>query len=234
MPSERKGSSPWLWIGCGCLLAIGLLVGGVAGCGYFGFTQLRDFQEEMFDPEARDRKAADVLGSDLPAGYRSQLAFGVPFFFDLAVLTDGELLDLVEGSRPQRLSIDHLGEHVFAMVKFKRGTWNLENAEGLFDGSERDGVSLNPGFQIGGLEELEKGTLELEDQTVDYSLCRGVLRGAGEDLSGTMAFLSVNCPRQTGSRLGVWFRRDGEIGEAPATMSSDEVQTFVGNLALCD
>ncbi len=234
MSSEKK-SSPWLWIGCGCLLAILLLVGGVAGCGYLGFNRLKNFQEEMTDPDARDRKAERMLGGGgIPNGYRSQLAIGVPFFFDLVVLSDGEILDLVEQPSFDGLTAEQVGEHVFSLVEFKRGEWELEDVASLFDGREKDGVSIDPGFRFGSLEELESGSLDLPETSVEYSLRRGELSGVGDVLSGTMAMLSIDCAGDDRSRLGVWFRRDGDLGLSEATLSAEEVSSFLSSMALCD
>ena len=47
---SNQQRSPWLYVGCGCLVFIGLVIAVIAGLGYFGFRQVA---QNLNDPEVR-------------------------------------------------------------------------------------------------------------------------------------------------------------------------------------
>ncbi len=85
---ERK-SSPWTWIAGGCLtlLIVGVLV---IGGGVFMVSRwARNLEADMKDPDRRDAKAREVLGTErLPDGYHAVAAVTIPLLADIAVLSN--------------------------------------------------------------------------------------------------------------------------------------------------
>ncbi len=69
MEAEQKGTSPWVFIGVGCLAAVFLLIAVVVAIGAWGFSQFRQFARTMEDPVARTELAIEFLATDeLPEG----------------------------------------------------------------------------------------------------------------------------------------------------------------------
>ena len=102
----QQGTSPWVFVGCGCGLAvllIGLALGGLA---YFGYQGAKQFEADMKDPAARTDRVLEILGAeDLPEGYHAVMGMSVPLVMDIAILSDrepgpeGEMDDLGSGRR---------------------------------------------------------------------------------------------------------------------------------------
>ena len=88
-----KGVPRGVWIGVGCLGAIGAIVLGTAGFFFWGMQTLYDAGQSMADPVERLEKTLKVIHADeLPEGYYAVMAFSIPFFdYDYADLSNKPL-----------------------------------------------------------------------------------------------------------------------------------------------
>ena len=60
---NERGTPIWVTIGCGCGLLVMLVIGAIVAAGFFGFSAVKGYVEDMKDPSARGAKAAKILGS---------------------------------------------------------------------------------------------------------------------------------------------------------------------------
>src|SRR5262245_24119171 len=91
MNGQPKKTSPWVWVGVGCLGAVVLAVGAVIVLGMLGYRKAKQFEAELKDPQARTAKVQKILGtSHLPEGYYGVIGMSVPFVMDMAMLSDEE------------------------------------------------------------------------------------------------------------------------------------------------
>ena len=105
-------TSPWVWIGCGCLGALILIVGAFGAFIFMGVSFVKDLEETMSDPAKRAEKVMEILDTDeLPDGYNAIAGITIPLFAELAVLGTNE--PDVHGQ------LDELGERGFVYMKLK-------------------------------------------------------------------------------------------------------------------
>jgi hypothetical protein len=92
MMAEKKRTSPWVYVGVGCLVAVLAIVAVIVAIGAWGFTQVRQMQRTMEDPVTRTAAAVETLGATaLPEGYHAMVALSVPFgVMETTMLTDRE------------------------------------------------------------------------------------------------------------------------------------------------
>lgn len=229
-PHKPKDST-WLYIGIGCgvLLLLGLLVGGIAA--YWISQKV----EELQDPEARAEKVRTVLGAEtMPEGYHPLLSIKVPFVMELAMISDAEMD--AEGSPvgdPERL---------FIYMKFLHDPGkDGDKLRDFFDGTSDDPAGLEQSNVNVEIEEIVgRGTLPLEDMTVQYVSTRGEVRSDSGRTGGLTTFVLMDCPDDDKMRFGIWIAPDpsaaeGEVEADLAGTPADEqeIERFVGSFHVC-
>ena len=89
MASEQR--SPWVWVGLGCGTLVVLGVACAIVGGLWTVRSVKQFERDMKDPQTRTNRALGILGADeLPPGYYASVAFSIPMFAEVAILTDHE------------------------------------------------------------------------------------------------------------------------------------------------
>ncbi len=235
----HQKSSPWLGIGCGCcaLGCLGLLLAGSAGL--YGFSFLEDYFTGLADPQTREQRALEMLGTDtLPPGYTVQTFFGIPGLFDAVLLNDSAAtLDSTEGDLAPAM-----GEHVFTFVSI----WNPgEESIDPFDKDPEGNVQFDVGVQIEPWEDLGSGGWEIPGGKLAYSSHKGEIRAPdGEWVRGIYSKTRIDCQQGNRARAALWFYQtpiDRTGPEAdPETIPRTEnpadetaLRTFLSNFSLC-
>ncbi len=226
----KKGTSPWLYIGCGCVALIGLAIAAVVAAGFMGASFFQGYVEDMQDPQARAEKVKQILGTEaLPEGYHARMYFSVPWVLDMVFLSDGQPTEEgVFDENFQPFDSAGLGEHVFVFFSV-RGDAGDGDLEEIFESRGRSGeVQFDMGSHFRSLEELSRGEIEIEPQKLSYITHRGELETEDrERIVGIYAQMRANCPKRDRTRLAVWFERlptsDGESeSTAEATMAASD------------
>ncbi|MEM1204948.1 MAG: hypothetical protein AAGN66_17085 [Acidobacteriota bacterium] len=223
--ARNSGTPAWIWIGCGCLLAVLLLVGVLGGLGFAGFSWLRGAVDDMADPAAREAKALEVLGAEaLPEGYGVQAVFGLPWVMELVVLSDSEARpeavgesfeERVESLENLMVRADRLGDHLFIYLKVRgRGDESLESI--LSGERTASGANVDLALDFRVTEELGAGDLDIAGHPVRYETRRGYLQATGGGEEGIWAAVRFECPDEIHD--GLWFRRIDPPAEAPPEM----------------
>ena len=238
MAARQRGTPLWVTIGCGCLLLIGLVIGGVVAAGYFGVTSFKGYLEDMEDPARRTARASEILGSaNLPEGYSAQLFFRIPWFLDLVVLSDGQPM-VVEDDGID-LEADAIGEHLFTYFKYHKGKMDEDDIERMLRGDRSaEGVKTDLGFELESEEEISRGSFEIEEQRLAYVAHRGELDFDDGGMPGIYSQMIIDCPGDEVTRVAVWFRRDPEDAEEPSELTgspADEqaLRSFMGHFNVC-
>ncbi len=209
--AKRRGTPIWVTIGCGCLLLVALVIGGMVAAGYYGVSSFQGYIEDMKDPASRAARAAEILGAEqLPEGYTAQFYFRIPWFLDMVMLSDGEPM-VIEGEEDVELESDSVGEHMFMYFKVRTERMDDEDIERMLRGeSTSEGVRTDLGFEFDPEEELGRGELEIGKQHLAWVAHRGEIDFEDGDMEGVFSQLIVDCPGKEMTRVAVWFRRDPE------------------------
>lgn len=241
--NAKRQTSPWIYIGCGCAVLIGLIAVAMVGAGYLGFAKFKGYIEEMEDPAAREARARDILGAEtLPAGYQAEMFFGIPLLLDLVVLSGGEaVFEAIPGH--ESVLDDEGVRRIFFYLRLRR--WNEERAEleRFFDGTtdrlDRIG-NADSGFRLRSRETIGRGAFELPPQQLRYVAQRGELRTQDEDNEGIYAALLIDCPGDNEMRFALWFLPEDEppAEATPAALAGtpadeDALRAFMGHFQLC-
>lgn len=224
-------TSPWVWVGCGCVVAILLLAGAVGLGGFFAAKEIKQIADEMQDPAARGDKVRSILGMDeLPPDLYPMLGMSIPFVFDVALLSD--LPPEAEDGEPQGF-----GDAGLVYLHLKLGS-NLSELREYFDGS-RDDVRIlrDNGIQLDVDEILDRGVFEREDATVRWLTQRGDVNAMGNASGDALsAMMLIECSGDQKPRIAIWFETadesvEGELTGTPA--DPEELERFASYLRPC-
>lgn len=201
-------TSPWVYVGCGCaLLAVGMVT-AIGACGMLGWREIQDLEATMNDPVVREQKVLEMLGADtLPEGLYAQFYLRIPFFLDLAMVSDIESEGFDSGHHPftfdqQMLSVLDVRDFGGQRARFRQ---NLEDERVATDAL--DNIDTDLGFR--GREVLGRGELAFAGWTFVHQLVRGESSGPGRDRDGVAALGEVRCDEDDGRlRMLIWFRAD--------------------------
>jgi len=247
MANREGGTSPWVYVGIGCLAAVMLLVAVVVGVGYVGYRAVRGTIESMEDPVARADAAARILGVDeLPQGYYPMVGMSIPFIVETAILSD---------QPPDETgSVPGFRERGFIYVKTLRFGEQEQELRDFFDGKIEDPEALREfSIDLDVEEMLGRGIFEESDRTLRWAAYRGEIaadepRGGSEEgrrrgrqrQQGLNAMVLIECPDDERLRFGIWFGPDpdpeAQVG-SPALLGtpadSAAIQSFMSHFDVC-
>jgi hypothetical protein len=219
--AEKSGTSPWVWIGCGCLAAVVLAAAAVGGLGWFGVRQAKQLEAELRDPDARRDKALEVLGAEtLPEGYYPAIALSVPLLMDMAMLSDRETEPGVE---PQPFG--ERGLIYLDVFSFGRQRDELRD---FFDGKTTDPEVLRQqNIDLDLDEVVARGEAAHPQATVRWVAHEGDVGGmGGGGRSGLVTLLLFECSGDDRRlRFGIWYAPD------PRQTTGDENASLEGTPA---
>ena len=208
MNGEKK-TSPWVYIGVGCLILAIIGVVGVGGALYVGYRWAQGVKTAIEDPVARNAKVMEILGcKELPAGYHAALGISVPFLMDLAILSDKE--SLKKGEFPG------FREHGLLYVSAIRAGREQKELRDYIESKdpnakppEKRTNRIDAGkitFDVGDV--IHKGIIETEGPRLLYAVQRGSLTVKGERFEGLAAMILVDCRSDEKMRQAIWFGPD--------------------------
>ena len=217
--STKKKTPAWVWLGCGCLLLIVLFVSLVGGAGFWGWSQFKSMVDDLADPLARDEATMRMLGAEkLPEGWHSHVFFQIPFIMKIAMLTDGELGEAIEGGFEEkanalenmRLRREDIDRNFFLYFKIMgRGDESLEDllvGNTNLSGDRRTETKVDLDISIEPGESLNEGTLEIGEQAIEWRAQTGTMEIVGGTLEGIYTAASIRCPGDDNPRDAVWFQ----------------------------
>jgi hypothetical protein len=233
---EKKRTSPWIFIGVGCLVSVFLIIAVIIAIGAWGFSQVRELARAMEDPTIRSDMARDMLATDeLPDGYNTMVALSIPFLVETVILTDREP---DEDGR-----IDRFGERGFIYVKTLSMGDQEQELRDFFEGETDDSQLLNQSsIRVNAREFIDRGSIEESGRTLRWVSYRGEVgnRGQNDFGEGLNAMIMFECPGAERVRMGIWFGPDPDP-DTPADQTDftgtvadpAEIQQFVAGFDVC-
>ena len=258
---QKKSTSPWVYVGCGCGLAVLLAMLGLAGLTWWGVQTGKEMAETMTDPKKRTEKVRSVLPYDtLPEGYYPAFAMSMPMgMMEMAMLTDhdpeapdstgttsdntsGNTSDNTSGNNENEPDID-FDERGFMFMNMYGMRGNKAKMERYLRGEaprpEDSGWSQSS-VNFDAKENVRRGTLTVNGTEILYSANRGEInRKEGRDEDGLVTMVMPKCG-DTRLRFGMWFGPDPApetpVAEADFTGTNADpaaIQAFLGHFKLC-
>jgi len=237
---QKKPTSPWVYVGCGCaaLVLLGLL--GFGGLTFWGYRKGKEFSEGMKDPVKREARVKAVLPYEqLPPGYYPAFAMSMPMgFMEMAMLSDrdpGTGRSAPDQGFVQRgfmfMNMRQMKDNKDKMARFLRG----EAPRPQDSGWSQSSVKFN--FK----EVIRRGTLTVNGTEVLYSANRGdITRHGGEQSPGIVTMVMPECPHDDRLRFGMWFGPDvtpekpvAETDFVGTNADPAAMQDFLGHFQLC-
>jgi hypothetical protein len=236
MSEERTGTSPWVWVGCGCAVLVGLVMAAVVALGWWSYKQGKEIEVGFKDPVKRAERTREILPyEELPAGYYPLGAFSIPFLMDMAMFSDKE-------PRPEMEKGREFGERGFFFIKVRRFGKGDKDLERFLQG-EGEKPPLPEGAQVDfeSRETVATGTVEAGGGKLRYQARRGSLRAEQGSADGIANFFLVECKKDDGRlRFGIWFGPEVNptvpAAEADFTGTPADPQAlreFAGHFQLC-
>jgi hypothetical protein len=232
--AEQGKTSPWVWVGCGCLGALGLIVAVVAGGVFMAYRWGKGIEQTLKDPVARTETVKEILGSDeLPEGYHAAIGFSVPLFAEIAMLSTKEL----QPGQPH----DDLGERGFVYLKLK---WPMPDKEqelrDFMQGKSEESpdIFVQSNIRIDSDEVIARGEMKLDGADVHYAVNRGDLDVDGNQAEGLATMMMIDCTEDSRIRVGILFGPDpaegGPVENVDLTGSPADESALLGFLSHFD
>ncbi len=237
---QKKSTSPWVYVGCGCGLLVVLAMAGLAGLTYWGYQKGKEFEQGFKDPQVREAKTRKVLPyRELPAGYHPAGAFSIPFFMDMAFLTDREL-------PPGEASLgdkELFGEHGFIFMNMRHVRDNKREMERYLRGeapAPKNAGWNQPHVSFDAEEVIRRGTVSAGGRQILYAASRGEVSPQGQgSRHGIVTMVMPQCPDNR-LRFGLWFGPDPapdkpitEVDYSGTTADPAAIADFLGHFGLC-
>jgi hypothetical protein len=226
--NQQKRTSPWVYVGVGCGLMVVLGLAGAAILGYLAVRRVKQFGEEMKNPQAREAKAKSVLGAEsLPQGYYAVVGMSIPFVMEMAILSDQE-----PGPDGQPREMGERSFIYFSMIGQGKDQQELRE---YFEGKREDAEVLRrANINVRSREILKRGVVDQPGYKILYLSQRGDVSVHGRRREGLTTTMMVQCPRDSRMRMGIWLGPDPG-GEDLAGTPADEaaIGTFMGHFKPC-
>jgi hypothetical protein len=236
---QPKQTSPWVYIGVGCGVAVLLALAGIVGFTFLAYRQGKEMVEGFKDPKLREAKTRQVIAYDnLPPGYYAAGAMSIPFLMDFAVLTDREP---AAGEQPDQGNY-HERSFIFMNIRHLRD--NREKMERYLRGqapAPADSPWGHSNVNFHTKEVIRRGELKMGGQNILYQASRGEINHKGEKENGVVTMVLPQCPDDR-LRFGIWIGPAPQGSEGKPVNETDytgtpadpaAMQDFLGHFRLC-
>lgn len=212
----QKKTSVWIYVGCGCLTLIAIVVLAVCGTTYFAVKKVGEGIASLSDPAARRQAAAEILGTEtLPEGLQFHMGFSMPLDA-LQVAAAGSAPPDATANDGQRL--EGLGDNGF--VYFELRTWGKDQSasfDQMLEGKEANVEVLQQNnIQIDTQEILGRGETPIKGGMARFVTTRGNLQTGARSRDVRTSLIVIDCDIDNRTRFALWYEPPGETATAPA------------------
>jgi hypothetical protein len=233
MNGAPKKTSPWVYVGIGCGVALLLAVLGAVGVGFLVVKKGKQIEAEMKDPSARAAKVREVLGGEPPQGYYPVFSMSVPFLMDMAMLGDHPP---DEKGAPSK----HMDGGFMYINSVATGAQQGE-LKRYFEGKANDAEALRrANVHIDPKETIRRGSVDIPGQETLYLAQRGTFAAGQTRQAGLTTLVFIDCPHDARQRMGIWFGADPKPDDPVESVDwsgtvADEaaLRDFMGHFKLC-
>lgn len=240
---QPKKTSPWVYLGVGCGIAVLLGLIAISGFTYLVYRKGKEMKESFTDPKAREAKTREVLPyTALPAGYYPGGAMSIPFLMDFAVFTDREPTN---GQGPDQGNFD---ERSFIFMNMRHLRDNREKMERYLRGeaaAPEDSAWSKSNVNFDAKKVIRRGQVEVGGQTVLYQASQGEITHKGPETGGVSVtqkkdgIVTMVLPECADDRLrfGIWMGPPpaGAVDDYTGTPADPAaLQEFLGHFRLCE
>ncbi len=238
---QPKKTSPWVYLGVGCGVAVLLGLIAISGFTYLVYRKGKEMTESFKDPKAREAKTREVLPyTELPAGYYPGGAMSIPFLMDFAVFTDREP---TSGQGPDQGNFD---ERSFIFMNMRHLRDNREKMERYLRGeapAPEDSAWSKSNVNFDAKKVIRRGQVEVGGQTVLYQASQGEITHKGAETGGISVeqkkdgIVTMVLPECADDRLrfGIWMGPPPAGDDYTGTPADPAaLQEFLGHFRLCE
>ncbi|HEV2855424.1 MAG TPA: hypothetical protein VHC97_21710 [Thermoanaerobaculia bacterium] len=237
---QKKPTSPWVYVGCGCGALVLLAMMGLAGLTWWGYRTGKEYADTLTDPQKRTAKVRSVLPYDsLPEGYHPAFAISMPMgFMDMAMFTDRD-----PGTGEKAEKDQGFDERGFLYMSMRQVRDNKAKMERYLRGETprpEDSGWAQTDVRFNAKENVRRGTVTVNGTRVLYSANRGEVSRQGKaDKDGLVTMVMPQCP-DSRMRFAMWFGPDPApekpVAEADFTGTNADpaaIEEFLGHFKLC-
>lgn len=229
MADGKRSAWFYVFVGCGVLLLVGVLVVGIGTV--MTVRWAKSVKDEFEDPVTRTANAKQLLAAEqLPEGYQASMHIRLPFGL-------GRMLALTDGSENGGSDVLSDGDHVFFYME---GPGWDEDWKRFADGGDPPFDNLSElNINVDRREQLSTGELMVGAMELFYAVNRGEISGEGfHSNDGVFSIVLVRCPEgDKRSRTILWAgpaaRAEAEDPLAGTTGDPARIAEMMGNFRLC-
>jgi len=237
-PPRKSGTSPWVYIGCGCagLVILGMVT--FSAFTYFAYRKGKEMEKTWSDPKAREEKAREVLVYEkLPEGYYPLGAMSIPFVMDMAMIGDDPP---PAGTKPG--DKDGFKDRGFLYFKVRRmGEADQEIRDYMAGkGKKPDWMQSDTDFRPEDV--LRRGEVDANGQKIAFSAFRGEVDVNDQKRDGITTMMLIDCTKAKDSRVrfGLWFGPDpapeepaDKLNLAGTNADPEAIKAFASHFKFC-
>jgi hypothetical protein len=235
---QKPPTSPWIYLGLGCGVAVLLALIGISGFTYLMYQKGKEVAEGFRNPKVREQRTREILPyKELPAGYYPMGAFSIPLLMQFAILSDRPASGT---GGPDQQGFD---QRSFIYMNMRHLQNNREKMERYLRGeapAPQDSAWKQSNVDFKQRELIGRGAIKLGDLAVLYAAYRGEVRHhGGKAGDGIVTMVLPECPDDR-LRFGVWIgpdpQADKPVAEAAYTGTAADPQAvhdFLDHFQLC-
>jgi len=236
---ERKKTSPWVYIGCGCGALVVLAMAGIAGMTWISYREAKKLEKSWTDPaEAAARTRAVLAYDKLPEGYYPMGTFSLPFVMDMAMIGDDPP---APGKKQAANPGGFFKERGFIFMKMRGFGRRSREVREYMEGKGEQPEWMRGNTAVDTDKFLRRGeVVDANGHKVLYSATIGEVSQSGHRHDGIATMLEIACPQDKRVRFGIWFGPEpkpgesaGEVDFSGTNADPKEIQRFASHFRFC-